>query len=233
MLVDAAYGKSSVRLVKVSRNGDRHDLIDLTVAIRFEGDYDASYSAGDNSGVLPTDTMKNTVYALAARRTGRGAGGRSASRLAATSSSGIPGCIAFASISPSSRGAGFRSATASTARRSCDPAARSGPRPFSAIGCAARVGAGIRGPRDPQVVAFRVHRLPPRRAHDAARDHGSPAGDVADRDAGGIATRNVDFGASWRAVRATLLEPSPSTTANRCSTPSTRWDRPCSTTSTS
>ncbi len=67
MLVDAAYGKSSVRLVKVSRNGDRHDLIDLTVSIRFEGEYDASYSAGDNSGVLPTDTMKNTVYALAAR----------------------------------------------------------------------------------------------------------------------------------------------------------------------
>jgi urate oxidase len=67
MLVDAAYGKSSVRLVKVSRNGDRHDLIDWTVSIRFEGEYDQSYTAGDNSGVLPTDTMKNTVYALAAQ----------------------------------------------------------------------------------------------------------------------------------------------------------------------
>ena len=44
-----------------------HDLRDLTVAIRFEGDYDASYIDGDNSAVLPTDTMKNTVYALAAR----------------------------------------------------------------------------------------------------------------------------------------------------------------------
>jgi urate oxidase len=66
MLVETAYGKSHVRLVKVSRRGDRHDLADLTVAIRFEGDYDASYTQGDNSGVLPTDTMKNTVYALAA-----------------------------------------------------------------------------------------------------------------------------------------------------------------------
>ena len=67
MLVDAAYGKSSVRLVRVTRHGDRHDLRDLTVAIRFEGDYAESYTNGDNTGVLPTDTMKNTVYALAAR----------------------------------------------------------------------------------------------------------------------------------------------------------------------
>ena len=67
MLADAAYGKSQVRLVQVPRRGDRHDLRDLTVAVRFEGDYDASYSDGDNSDVLPTDTMKNTVYALAAR----------------------------------------------------------------------------------------------------------------------------------------------------------------------
>jgi urate oxidase len=66
MLAHSAYGKSRVRLVHVSRHGDRHDLRDLTVAIRFEGDYDESYTDGDNAGVLPTDTMKNTVYALAA-----------------------------------------------------------------------------------------------------------------------------------------------------------------------
>ena len=53
--------------MQVSRRGDRHDLRDLTVAVRFEGDYDTSYTEGDNSDVLPTDTMKNTVYALAAR----------------------------------------------------------------------------------------------------------------------------------------------------------------------
>ena len=67
MLAETAYGKSSVRLVKVSRHGDRHDLKDLTVAIRFEGEYDQSYTDGDNRDVLPTDTMKNTVYALAAQ----------------------------------------------------------------------------------------------------------------------------------------------------------------------
>jgi urate oxidase len=67
MLAETAYGKSGVRLVQVSRHGDRHDLKDLTVAIRFEGEYDQSYTDGDNRDVLPTDTMKNTVYALAAR----------------------------------------------------------------------------------------------------------------------------------------------------------------------
>lgn len=66
MLVESAYGKSRVRLVQVTRRGDRHDLRDLTVAIRFQGDYDESYTTGDNRAVLPTDTMKNTVYALAA-----------------------------------------------------------------------------------------------------------------------------------------------------------------------
>ena len=66
MLRDTAYGKSRVRIVQLTRRTDRHELSDLTLAIRFQGDYDESYAAGDNSAVLPTDTMKNTVYALAA-----------------------------------------------------------------------------------------------------------------------------------------------------------------------
>ena len=67
MLADAAYGKSGVRLVQVTRPGDRHAIRDLTVSVKFEGDYDTCYTDGDNANVLPTDTMKNTVYALAAR----------------------------------------------------------------------------------------------------------------------------------------------------------------------
>src|SRR4029450_1021776 len=68
MIAQSSYGKSRVRLVQVLRHPDHHDLRDLTIAIRFEGDYDASYTDGDNSAVLPTDTMKNTVYALAAQQ---------------------------------------------------------------------------------------------------------------------------------------------------------------------
>jgi urate oxidase len=66
MLVQSAYGKSRVRVVQVARHNDRHDVSDLTVAVRFQGAYDESYTAGDNRDVLPTDTIKNTIYALAA-----------------------------------------------------------------------------------------------------------------------------------------------------------------------
>jgi urate oxidase len=66
-LTHTSYGKSRIRLVRVTRHGDRHELRDLTVAVAFEGRYDTSYTDGDNRDVLPTDTMKNTVYALAAR----------------------------------------------------------------------------------------------------------------------------------------------------------------------
>ncbi len=59
------YGKAAIRLVKVVRDSDRHRLRDLTVAVALEGDFEASYTAGDNANVIATDTMKNTVYALA------------------------------------------------------------------------------------------------------------------------------------------------------------------------
>jgi len=62
-----SYGKSRVRLTRVARHPDRHDLVEFDVAIELEGDFEASYRAGDNRLVVPTDTMKNTVYALAAR----------------------------------------------------------------------------------------------------------------------------------------------------------------------
>lgn len=61
------YGKQAVRLVTVRRRPDSHELKDVTVGIRLEGDFTAAFTEGDNSGVLPTDTMKNTVYALAAQ----------------------------------------------------------------------------------------------------------------------------------------------------------------------
>jgi urate oxidase len=55
----------------VARDGDRHTLTDLTVSVALAGDLDATHLTGDNSAVLPTDTQKNTVYALA-RRHGTG-----------------------------------------------------------------------------------------------------------------------------------------------------------------
>ena len=60
-----SYGKCQVNLTKVSREGPLHSIIELTADIELDGDFEASYRAGNNSLVIPTDTMKNTVYALA------------------------------------------------------------------------------------------------------------------------------------------------------------------------
>ena len=59
------YGKAETRLVHVRRGGDTHDLVDLNVSVALSGDLAATHLSGDNAGVLPTDTMKNTVYAFA------------------------------------------------------------------------------------------------------------------------------------------------------------------------
>ena len=58
------YGKQSIRLVRVVR-GPVHRVRDLTVDVALEGGFDAAFTAGDNTLVVATDTMKNTVYAFA------------------------------------------------------------------------------------------------------------------------------------------------------------------------
>jgi urate oxidase len=59
------YGKSRVRLVQVKRKAGWHDLREWTVEVLLQGDFDSCFLDGDNSKILPTDTMKNTVYSLA------------------------------------------------------------------------------------------------------------------------------------------------------------------------
>ena len=64
-LISQRYGKARVRVLKVFRHGERHEVKELDVSVTLEGDFDASYTRADNSLVVPTDTLKNTVYALA------------------------------------------------------------------------------------------------------------------------------------------------------------------------
>jgi len=65
LLGSNSYGKSAIRLVTIVRRGAHHELRDLTVSVRLDGDFRDAHLKGENRGVLPTDTMKNTVYALA------------------------------------------------------------------------------------------------------------------------------------------------------------------------
>lgn len=60
------YGKAAIRIVRVGRDTTPHTLRDLTVAVALEGDFAAAHTDGDNSLVVATDTMKNTAYAFAA-----------------------------------------------------------------------------------------------------------------------------------------------------------------------
>ena len=54
-----------MRLVRVKRWAERHDFREWTLEILLEGDFESCFTEGDNSKILPTDTMKNTVYSLA------------------------------------------------------------------------------------------------------------------------------------------------------------------------
>src|SRR5580658_5141041 len=59
------YGKSRVRLSRITRHGERHEFDEWSVRVLLQGDFDASFTEADNSSLLPTDTMKNTVYSIA------------------------------------------------------------------------------------------------------------------------------------------------------------------------
>ncbi|RKN06971.1 factor-independent urate hydroxylase [Streptomyces radicis] len=75
------YGKAETRLVRVARDGAVHHIEDLTVSVALSGEMAEVHLSGSNAAVLPTDTMKNTVYAFA-REHGVGAPEAFGARLA-------------------------------------------------------------------------------------------------------------------------------------------------------
>src|SRR4030088_2437089 len=64
-LAENSYGSSRIRLLRVSKQPGRDDIREIGLSIDFEGDFEAAHVEGDNRKILPADTMKNTVYALA------------------------------------------------------------------------------------------------------------------------------------------------------------------------
>jgi urate oxidase len=59
------YGKSRIRLSRITRHGNHHDFNEWTVQVLLHGDFETSFTEANNSKILPTDTMKNTVYYVA------------------------------------------------------------------------------------------------------------------------------------------------------------------------
>ena len=59
------YGKANVRVLRVQRAEERHEVREARVTVTLDGDFARAYTAADNSSVVPTDTMKNLVHVLA------------------------------------------------------------------------------------------------------------------------------------------------------------------------
>jgi urate oxidase len=65
VLTSNQYGKAENRVVRITRDTDRHEIEDLNVTSQLRGDFAAAHLEGDNSHVVPTDTQKNTIFAFA------------------------------------------------------------------------------------------------------------------------------------------------------------------------
>lgn len=59
------YGKAETHVVRVFRDDEPHELVDHLVSVALTGDFADTHLRGDNSRVLTTDAIKNTVYAFA------------------------------------------------------------------------------------------------------------------------------------------------------------------------
>jgi urate oxidase len=64
-LGENSYGKNAVNLSKIIRHADYHEFRQVSVNVGLTGNFETTHTEGDNSLILPTDTQKNTVYALA------------------------------------------------------------------------------------------------------------------------------------------------------------------------
>jgi urate oxidase len=64
VLGENRYGKAENRVFRITRHGDTHEVLDLNVSVQLMGDFAETHLTGDNAKVLPTDTQKNTVFAL-------------------------------------------------------------------------------------------------------------------------------------------------------------------------
>ncbi|XP_041647900.1 uricase isoform X2 [Cheilinus undulatus] len=63
--VRTGYGKNMVKVLVIRRQGSHHYIIELTADVQLTLKTRKDYLQGDNSDIIPTDTIKNTVHALA------------------------------------------------------------------------------------------------------------------------------------------------------------------------
>ena len=69
-LIRNRYGKARVRVMRIHRDVDRHEVSQLNVKAMVEGDFARAYTHADNSTSVSTDTIKNVVNIVARQNTG-------------------------------------------------------------------------------------------------------------------------------------------------------------------
>lgn len=63
-LLDSSYGKANVKFLKVRKDKSDpsvQDVLEANCQVLLKGNFDVSYTHADNSPVVPTDTVKNTI----------------------------------------------------------------------------------------------------------------------------------------------------------------------------
>jgi urate oxidase len=68
VLGDNQYGKAESRVVRIYRDGPRHEIRDINVSTSLRGDFGDAHLTGNQARVLPTDTQKNTAFAYAKQK---------------------------------------------------------------------------------------------------------------------------------------------------------------------
>jgi urate oxidase len=68
-LIKNRYGKGRVRVMRIHREADSHEVSQLNVKAMIEGDFARAYTDGDNSTSVSTDTIKNVVNVIARENT--------------------------------------------------------------------------------------------------------------------------------------------------------------------
>src|SRR5580700_10029711 len=69
-LIKNKYGKGRVRVMRIHRDGERHEVSQLNIKAMIEGDFARTFTHHDNSNAVSTDTIKNVVNVVARENTG-------------------------------------------------------------------------------------------------------------------------------------------------------------------
>uniref|UniRef100_A0A2K6T0H5 Uricase n=1 Tax=Saimiri boliviensis boliviensis TaxID=39432 RepID=A0A2K6T0H5_SAIBB len=63
--VQTGYGKDMIKVLRIQRDGKYHSIKEVATSVQLTLSSKKDYLHGDNSDIIPTDTIKNTVHVLA------------------------------------------------------------------------------------------------------------------------------------------------------------------------